>query len=94
MEYKCTDKEIPPLTDFIWRKGDNKREGEVEEFRESEYVLIFYKGMWTPAKFQLLKRTGKPMFEYNWNILGVDSCYNKFEVAKYWMDMLEAPPNE
>lgn len=92
MEYRCTDNEIPKLNDEVWRTADcYKREGTVEEKRDSEYVLVFYKNMWTPAKLQLLKRTGEPKHEYNWFILSAGSWYTDFADVKYWTNMLEAP---
>lgn len=92
MEFKRTDKEIPKLKDEIWRiAGCYKREGTVEEKRDSDYVLVFHNNIWTPAKLQLIKRTGEPKHKYNWFILTADSWYTNFADVKYWMDMIKAP---
>lgn len=87
-----TDKDLPKLKDKIWKIAEcYKRAGEVEESRESDYVLVFYKNMWCPAMLRQLKFTGKPQYEYSWFILTTVSWYTDFDKVKFWIPMLEAP---
>lgn len=92
MDYKLTINEIPKLGNEVWESAEcYKREGTVEEKRESDYVLVFYDDIWTPAKLQLIKRTGSPKHEYNWFILSAGSWYTDFADVRYWIHMLDTP---
>lgn len=81
--------ELPKLNDTVWRPGSKNHV--IEEKRESDYVLVYYKELWHPALLQLIKFAHLPEHSYNWLILGVGSFYTEFDKIEYWMAMPEPP---